>query len=368
MKFNVSSSALLKHLQITGGAIASNPVIPILEDFLFKLKGNALEITASTIDVTIQSKMEVNGSVNGSIAIPGKTLLETLKSMPEQPLEFVVDLELRGIEITSTSGKYKLVGERAEDYPEVTQASDEEKLVFDSQKIVRAIDKTIFATSNDEMRQHMKGVCMNIDFNHLTFVATDAHKLVKYSFLDIQSNVASSIILPKKALLALKAILPREGSVNIFYGKTKAYFEFDNTILSCRLIEGKFPDYNAVIPVNNPNLLKVNRPELLSALRRLAIFANKTTNQVVFNIQDKSLTISASDLDLNNEATEQLICDYTGEPMSIGLNAKFLVEMLSALEHEELQFELSANNKPAIIVPSEQDPGENILMLVVTNY
>lgn len=231
-----------------------------------------------------------------------------------------------------------------------------------------AIDRTIFATSNDEMRQAMKGVCMNIDFNHITFVATDAHKLVKSAFLDVTSETAASLILTKKTLLTLKGIVRADSKVKIYFNKTKAYFEFDNVMVTARLIEGKFPDYNAVIPINNPNKLRINRQELLSSIRRLSIFANKSTNQIVFDIQENSLTINAQDLDMNNEATEQLICNYDGEILDISLNAKYLIEILSVMVSEEIVFEIHSTNKPVIIVPAEQEPNEDLLLLVVTNY
>jgi DNA polymerase III subunit beta len=368
MKFVASTSTLLKPLQIASSALSANPVMPVLEDFLLDLKGNKLSIASSNLEMTINTEVEVNGSENGKIAVPGKTLLETLKSLPEQPLNFVINTETRGIEITSASGKYKLVGEKAEDFPEIEKPSDEDRIEMDSIQIQKGIDKTFFAASNDEMRQSMRGINLNIDFNHVTFAATDAHKLVKYSFLDIQSDVASSLLLTKKSMLSLKGILPRDGKVVIYFGKSKAFFEFDNVLFTTRLIEAKFPDYNAVIPANNPNRMTVAREELISSLKRLSIFANKTTNQVVLNIQNKSLTITAQDLDFNNEATEQLSCVYEGEAINLGLNAKFMLEMLTVIESENVNFEFSSSTKPAIILPQEQMPGEDLLMLVVTNY
>ncbi|MCI1265484.1 MAG: DNA polymerase III subunit beta [Saprospiraceae bacterium] len=368
MKFVASTSALLRQLQIAAGALSANPVIPVLEDFMMTLQGNKLSIAASNLEMTITTDLEVTGQENGKIAIPGKTLLETLKSLPEQPLSFVINSETRGIEITSASGKYKLVGEKSEDFPEIETPSDEDSIEMDSIQIQKGIDKTFFAASNDEMRQSMRGININIDFNHVTFAATDAHKLVKYSFLDVESNVASSLLLTKKSMLALKGILPRDGKVKIYFGKTKAFFSFDNCLFATRLIEAKFPDFNAVIPTNNQNKMIVNREELISALRRLSIFANKTTNQIVLNIQDKSLTITAQDLDFNNEATEQLSCSFEGEAVNLGLNAKFMLEMLNVIESEQVIFEISLSTKPAIILPSEQNAGEDLLMLMVTNY
>ena len=368
MNFSVSSSAFLKQLQVASGALSSNPVMAILEDFLLELKGKLLTITTSNLEVTIQTSLEVQGKGNGKIAISGKTLLETLKSLPEQPVSFEINDETRGVEITSSSGKYKLVGENPADFPELTKPDTEDSIEIEAKSLLAAIDRTIFATSNDEMRQAMKGVCMNIDFNHITFVATDAHKLVKSAFLDVTSETAASLILTKKTLLTLKGIVRADSKVKIYFNKTKAYFEFDNVMVTARLIEGKFPDYNAVIPINNPNKLRINRQELLSSIRRLSIFANKSTNQIVFDIQENSLTINAQDLDMNNEATEQLICNYDVEILDISLNAKYLIEILSVMVSEEIVFEIHSTNKPVIIVPAEQEPNEDLLLLVVTNY
>jgi DNA polymerase-3 subunit beta len=371
MKFSISSGAFLEKLNKVSSALASNPVIPVLEDFLISSSGNSLSITASNLELTITTKVEANVSKHGTIAIPGKTLLETLKSLAEQPIHIEVNEDTNGIIITSQSGKYKLVGEKADDCPEILLPSNEDKIQITAERLTSAIEKTSFATSNDEMRQAMKGVCMNIDFNSLTFAATDAHKLVKYSFLDIKSDASSTIILTKKSLLALKSILPKDGEVTLHFGRTKAFFTYNDTILATRLIEAKYPDYNAVIPTNNPYQLQVNRLELLSALKRLIVYANKSTNQVVFNIQDKSLTVSSQDLDMSNEATEQLSCSFMGEPMTIGFNGKFLVDMLSVISSDNITIELSQPNKPGILIPTEQSSGEQLLMLIMpimTNY
>ncbi|MBK8735697.1 MAG: DNA polymerase III subunit beta [Saprospiraceae bacterium] len=368
MNFSVSSSAFLKQLQLASGALSSNPVMSILEDFLLELKGKILTITTSNLEVSIQTSIEVEGKGNGKIAISGKTLLETLKSLPEQFVHFEINDETRGVEITSSSGKYKMVGENPADFPEMTKPDGDDNFTIESKNLLVAIDRTIFATSNDEMRQAMKGICMNINFNNVTFVATDAHKLVKSTFLDVVSETATSIILTKKTLLTLKGILRPESNVKVYFNKSKAYFEFDNVMLTTRLIEGKFPDYNAVIPINNPNKLRISRQDLLSSIRRLAIFANKSTNQIVFDLQENSLTINAQDLDMNNEATEQMICNYDGDPVDISLNAKYLIEILSVMTSEEIIFEINTTNKPVIILPAEQEPNEDLLMLVVSNY
>ena len=366
MKFAVSTSALSKSLQIVAGALTSHPVMPVLEDFLLELKGNKLNITTSNLEVTINTHMDVNGSKDGKIAIPGKILIDSLKTLPEQPLNFNIDTESRGIEMTSASGKYKLVGEKAEDFPILEHPTNEDKIEINSDQLRKGIDKSSFAVSNDEMRQNMRGINLNIDFNQLTFAATDAHKLVRYTFRKLESDVATSIILTKKSMQILSAILPKDTKVTLHFNKTKAFFSFENTLFTTRLVEAKFPDYNAVIPVNNSNKLLVTREELISALRRLSIFANKSTNQVVLSLQDGSLTINAQDLDFNNEATEQLSCNYEGESLNIGLNAKNLIEILSLIDSESVEFQLSNENKPIVIVPQVQEPEEDLLMLIVT--
>ncbi|HEX5625466.1 MAG TPA: DNA polymerase III subunit beta, partial [Saprospiraceae bacterium] len=224
MKFSVSSGKFLEKLSQVSSALASNPVIPVLEDFLISSKDGGLSLTASNLELTITTEVEAEVSKGGTIAIPGKTLLETLKSLAEQPIHIEVNEENNGITITSQSGKYKLVGEKADDFPEVTLPTNEDHITISADKLLAAIDRTAFATSNDEMRQAMKGICMNIDFKNLTFAATDAHKLVKYSLLDVSSSASSTIILTKKSMLALKGILPKDGEVTLHFGRTKAFF------------------------------------------------------------------------------------------------------------------------------------------------
>lgn len=365
MNFSVSSGSFLEKLNIAASALSSNPVIPILEDFLIRTQKNKLYITASNLELTITTSLEAEVSKGGVIAIPGKTLLETLKAMPEQPIQLDINEDNCGVTITSQSGIYKLVGEKADEYPKIVEPGNEDKVTISANKLLLAIERTSFATSNDEMRPAMKGICVNIDFNQITFAATDAHKLVKYSFVDLKAEVSATLVLTKKATLALKSILPKEGDIQMHFNREKAFFGFDETLLSMRLIEAKYPDYNAVIPVNNPYLAQVNRYELLSSLKRMIVYANKSTNQVLFNIQDKSLTISSQDVDLSNEATEQLSCSYQGEPMTIGFNGKYLVEMLSNMPGEHVNIELSSPSKPGIFLPTEQSTGEHLLMLIM---
>ena len=365
MKFSVSSSELLKHLQIAGGSIASNPVLPILEDFLFTIKKGNLTIAATDMETYIITNIDVNADSDGQVAIPAKILLDTLKALPTQPITFSVDMETFGVEITSSTGKYRLAGENGKDFPEVPSSDNVDSVDLPSSTLSQAIGKTLFATSTDELRPSMTGVYFQIDFDKIIFVATDAHKLVKYTFKDIGSEVSTSFIVPKKALNLLKNALSAGESVKLSFNKANAFFHFENVNLICRLIDAKYPDYNAVIPMNNPNLLTLQRTDFQNSLKRIAIYANKTTNQVILNIIDGSLTISAQDLDFSNEATEQLPCSYTGDPLTIGFNAKFLIEMITVLESEEVKMELSGPTRAGILLPVEDSDSEEILMLVM---
>lgn len=365
MKFSVSSSELLKNLQIVGGAIASNPVLPIMEDFLFTISDNKLTIAATDLETSITTTIEVMADSDGNVAIPAKILLETLKALPEQPITFNINDDNFGIEITSAFGKYRLAGENGQDFPRIPEADSVDTVTVAAQTIGQGITKTLFATSNDELRPAMTGVYFQIDFGKIIMVATDAHKLVKYTFSDVTSEVSTSFIVPKKALNLLKNALPSGGDVKMSFNKSNAFFSFGDTNLVCRLIDSRYPDYNAVIPVDNPNILSVSRTDFQNSLKRIAIYANKTTNQVILNINDGSLTISAQDLDFSNEATEQLACSYDGDQLDIGFNAKFLIEMLGVLESDEVKMELATASRAGILLPVDEVDGEEILMLVM---
>jgi len=365
MKFEVSSSELLSQLQIASGAINPNPVLPILEDFLFDLNDNTLTITSTNLETTIISKLEVLASESGKIAVPAKILLETLKALPEQPITFILDPETNGITLKSSYGEYKLAGDTPDEFPQMPEEDNVSNIQLNTKILSEAIAKTLFATSNDELRQAMTGVYFQVDFNKIIFVATDAHKLVKYTFGGISSENTANFIVPKKALNLLKSALSSDGEVSLSYNSKNAFFTFDDTRVICRLVDAKYPDYNAVIPVENPNVLVLDRRGFQNSLKRIAIYANKTTNQVILSIDENSLTISAQDLDFSNEATEQLSCDYTGEAMTIGFNAKFLGEMLGILESKDVTLNLSTPNRAGILLPADQKDNEELLMLVM---
>jgi DNA polymerase-3 subunit beta len=365
MKFKASSHDLYHHLSKASGAISTNPVLPVLEDFLFTLRGNRLTITATNLETTVVTEMQISSDEDGQIAVPAKILMDTLRALPDQPITVTVNDNTRGIEITSAYGKYKLAGDNPDDFPDIEMVEDGHGVQIDAAQISGALNRTLFATSTDDLRIAMTGVYMQIDFNKITFVATDAHKLVRCIYGGVSTEHTGAFIIPKKALSLLKGVLPSDGKVTVNHGKSNVAFSFDGTRMACRLIDANYPDYNAVIPKDNPNAMIVNRGEFLQSLKRIAIYANKTTNQVVLNIDDGSLTISAQDLDFSNEATEQLTCKYTGNAMAIGFNGKFLIEMLSVIDSDEVRMELSTPTRAGIVLPGEKKEKEDILMLVM---
>ncbi len=365
MKFSVSSSELLKKLSLANGVIGSNTVLPILEDFLFKLSENKLTIIASNLETTVITDIEVAMEEDGDIAIPAKILMDTLKALPEQPITIEVDHGTRAITLTSAYGKYKLAGDSPEDYPELPASEEVDQIILSEEVLSKALNKTLFATSSDELRMAMQGLYFQIEETGLIFVATDAHKLVKYSFQTESTNKVNSFIVPKKGLNLLKNAISGDGEVELSYNKQNAFFKLADSEIIIRLIDAKYPDYNAVIPYDNANILNLDRVDFLNSLRRISIYANKSTNQVVLNLTEGSLTVSAQDLDFSNEATEQMSCEYDGDTMNIGFNAKFLIEMLNVIGVDQVSFKLSSPNRAGILVPTDQDENEELIMLVM---
>ncbi len=366
MKFIVSSAALLKELNHIHGVITTNPVVPILENFLFEIEDGKLVITASDLQTSMITELEVEAKDSGSIAVPAKILLETLKNLPEQPVTFSIDENTYAIEISSDNGRYKLAGENSSDFPKIPEVTDGFNVDVSTDVLSSAIVNTIFATSNDELRPAMTGVYLNLSSTNATFVATDGHRLIRYRRVDVASEADHAIIIPRKALNLLKSTLPSENSnVIVEFNMANAFFHFNNIKMICRLIDERFPDYENVIPADNDNHMSINRLELLNSLKRISIYANKTTNQVRLKITGSELQISAEDLDFSNEANERLSCEHDGEDIEIGFNARFLIEMLNNLESKEVTLQLSEPNRAGLIVPKEKNDNEDILMLVM---
>ena len=366
MRFIVSTSTLLKHLQAVSGALSNSAVLPILENFLFEIKDAHLTISATDLQTSMTTSVAVESKEGGKIAVPSKILLDTLKTLPEQPIAFSVDDKTFAIEISAGDGKYRLSGENGEDFPKIPVVDNASSVNLPAAVLAEAINKTIFAVSNDELRPAMTGVFCQLSPQNVTFVATDAHKLVRYRRNDAKADTATSFILPKKALNLLKSSLPSDDiNVSIEYNTTSAFFKFANINLICRLIDERYPDYEAVIPQNNPNKLTLDRSLFLNCLKRVVIFANKTTHQVRLKITGSELNISSEDIDFANEAHERIGCQFDGEDMEIGFNAKFLIEMLNNLSGDEITIEMSTPNRAGLLFPSLKDENEDILMLVM---
>lgn len=366
MKFIVNSSYLLKQLSNINGVITTNPVVPILENFLFEIDKSNLKVTASDLQTSMITEINVESKEKGSIAVPARILLDTLKNLPDQPVTFSIDSTSYAIEISSDNGRYKLAGENATDFPKVPAVSNDFSAHISSEVLAKAVNNTIFATSSDELRPAMTGVYVNLGEKNTTFVATDGHRLVRYRRTDIKSENGSTIIIPRKALNLLKSTLPTENTdVTIDFNASNAFFNFGNIRMICRLIDERFPDYENVIPSSNPIKMTISRTDLLGSLKRISIYANKTTHQVRLKITGSELQVSAEDLDFSNEANERLSCEHEGEDIEIGFNARFLIEMLSNLDADQIRLNMSAPNKAGVINPAEKDKSEDILMLVM---
>jgi DNA polymerase-3 subunit beta len=366
MKFLVSSDELIKNLQVLRGVINNNNTIPVLDNFLFDLNENQLKITASDIETTMTSNMEVESTDQGRFLLPAKLLYETVKSLPTQPLTFMFDEDHR-MEIITSSGKYSFSYMDADDYPTPVEMEEAENITIPSGVLSEAISKTIFAAGTDDLRPALTGTLFELSPEKLNFVATDAHKLVKYEREDLKANKESEFIMPKKPLQILKNYLSGiEEDVNIEYDDRNAKFTFGNMELLSRLINGKYPPYRSVIPTENPNVLIIDRQKLLDAVKRISIFANQATHLIRLQMAGTELKIFAEDLDFSNRGEERLSCNYQGDDLEIGFNSKFLIEMLSNLESDEISLNMSLPNRAALIHPEDGlEEGEKITMLVM---
>jgi len=369
MKFIISSTTLLRGLQKVSGALSTNSTLPILDDFLFVLKEDTLTITASDLETTISVMIKPEKADDaGAVAIPARQLLEIMKTFPEIPITIISNPETMDVEILAGEGKYKMIGQSFEEFPEIPVLEDTKKVVVNGAMMVNAFNNTLFATGNDELRPVMLGVYCEINEEDLTFVATDAHKLVRYRRIEVKNDTADSFILPKKTLSLARHIIPedKEEEVVIEYNAVNATFKYNDTVVVCRLIEGRYPNYEAVIPNENPFVLTIGRQSLLNALRRVSIFGSKSTHQVRFKISGKELLLSAEDIDYSSAAKERLTCSYEGEDIEIGFNSKFMQEMLSTLNCDNITIEMSAPNRAGIIRPEDnEDENEDILMLIM---
>lgn len=368
MKFIVSSDILLKQLQVISGALQSSTPLPILENFLFELSPGSLKISASDLETTMTTEVSVDSKESGRVAVPAKILIETMKTFGVTPLTFKIHKDSFQIEINSSDGKFKLTGLNGEDFPKLPVIDKPSTIEMPSDVLAEAINHTLFATGNDELRPVMTGVFCQFGSEGAVFVATDAHRLVRYRRSDIRSGKETSFIMPKKPLSLLKASLPSGNTqVKIDFNESNAFFTFDSVSLICRLIDGRYPNYEAVIPLDNPNKMEVDRLSFLNSIRRVSIFSNKTTHQVKFRIAGSQVDISAEDVDFGNDAIERLNCTYDGKDIEIAFNAKFLQDMLNNIQSEHVLMELSLPNRAGLLSTpkTESDPNADLLMLVM---
>lgn len=374
MKFIVNSQQLLRQLQSLSGVLTANNTMPIINCFHFHLEENALTIKTTDLSTTLVARIEVDsGRMDEAqeVAIPSKLLLDTLKTFDDIPLTFTIDPSNYTVELSSGQGQYSLAGMDAETYPTMPVAEGTNSVTMSCNALVTAINKTVFATSNDEMHQQMSGIFCEMTPDGVTFVATDAHKLVRYRRKDVSSSESTNFILPKKPITIVKNILAArkdDGEVNIEYNNTNLFITFDNFYIVCRLVDGRYPNYEAAIPKDNPNKLILDRLSFLNTLRRVSIFASEATRQVRLSISADRVDISAQDLELSNNAHESVPCQYEGDPMDIGFNAKFLTEMISNLDTEQVLIEMSHPSRAGIIFPyaeEKEEKQDDILMLVM---
>jgi len=372
MRFVASSTALLGHLQSISRVINSKSTLPILDNFLFKLQDNELEITASDLETTMTTQLQLdNADGEGRMAVPAKMLLDTLKEFPEQPLTFEIQHknDSRVIEIFSDNGKFTIPGYDPDEYPQWPQLKPEQntRIEMPAEVLLKGINSSLFATAVDELRPVMNGIFVQIKPQSLAFVASDAHKLVRYRRSDIQPGFENSFILPKKPANLLKGILAKQpGTVRVEFDDKNAVFTLVGYKLICRLTEGQYPNYENVIPHQNPNKLVVDRAELLTALRRVSVFSNPSSNLVKLEIKDNMVVVSAQDIDFSTSAYENINAQYDGESMHIGFKSLFLLEILSNLSSNEVSIELSDPIRASLIFPMEKDSShEDYLTLLM---
>ncbi len=367
MKFIVSSSLLYKEIQVLGGIINSSNTLPILDNFLFEINNNKLVLSSSDLESTMTSQIEIESTSTDKIAISAKLLTDILKTFSEQPLTFI-KTDNNTIEISASNGKYSLAYLNGDEFPKQVEILDAHETVINGSDLGNAINSTIFASGTDDLRPVMSGVFFQFNSESLKFVATDAHKLVKFETSEYTANEVSEFIMPKKPLQILKGILQTESSdLTIQHNDSNAKFIFDKSSITCRLIDGKFPNYEAVIPKDNPNVLTIDRQLFLNSARRVSIFSNKTTNQIRLKLAGSLLNISAEDFDFSNKADENLECQYSGDDIQIGFNSKFLIEMLNNLESDMITLSMSHPNRAGIIRPLNEtgESKESITMLVM---
>ena len=368
MKFNVSSATLCNRLQTLSRVLASKNSIQILDCILFELQDGKLRLTASDSETTLVSTLDVDeADSNGMFAIKAATIINGLKEISDQPITLDVNPETHEIVIYYQNGRSSFVGQGGEEYPSYPSISDSaQQLTIDANVLLNGISRAIFATAEDEIRPVMNGVFFDITPDSVTFVASDGHKLVRDRSFTTHCEQPASFILPRKPAKTLKDILAKEnGDAIVKFDDRNARIELENYTLNCRLIEGRYPNYNSVIPQDNPFRVSVDRVTLIGALRRVLVFASTSTSLVKLRVDQNDLIVSTQDIDFSTSAEEHVLCDYSGTAMSIGFKGPFLVDILNSMSSQEVVLELADPSRAGVIVPAEQEEQEDLLMLLM---
>ena len=368
MRFDVSSTALLSHLQSIGKVIASKNTLPILDNFLFQLEENTLTVTASDAETRLVTSLEVmNAEGSGLFCVSAKMLLDPLKELPEQPLTFDVNDANLEVFIHFQNGKYNFIGQKGDTYPQQKPLSEQAvEVVMDAQLLLNGISRSLFATADDELRPVMNGVYFDFHTDDLTFVASDGHKLVRLRNLSVQSEERASFILPKKPATLLKNLLAKEeGLIRLQFDDNNAYVRCANCEMVCRLIEGRYPNYNSVIPKENPFHVTIDRMFLLNALKRVSVFSNQSSSLIKLHLEDNLLTVSAKDIDFSTSAEERIPCEYNGDELSIGFKATYLIDILGNISSTDVILQLADPSRAGLILPLENQENEDLLMLLM---
>jgi len=367
MKFIVSSSALLSHIQAISRVINSKNTLPILECFLLKIEGRMLTVTASDTETTLITTLDlIESDGDGCYAIPSKTLLDSLRELSEQPLKFDINESTFEVTIWYQNGKYKFVSQSGDEYPKLKELHESSHLEIPAATLLNGINSTLFASADDELRPVMNGVVLDVTTENVTFVASDAHKLVRLRNSSIHGDKNVVLIIPKKPSVLLRSILPKEtGSVVISHDESNIVFKLSNYTVYCRLVEGRFPNYNAVIPQNNPYKVLVDRLSFLNTLKRVSIFANQASSLVKLSIANNTIELTTQDIDFSTSAEEAIPCQFEGERINIGFKAQYIIDIVSNLSTTDIILELADPSRAGLFLPAENEPSEDLLMLLM---
>ena len=368
MKFIVSSTALFSHLQAISRVINSKNSLPILDCFLMELQDGTLNMTASDSETSLCTSVETNEyEGDGRFAVSSKTLLEALKEIPEQPLSFNINPESMEITVNYQNGQYSMMGQNADEYPQAQNlGANAVSVTLGADILNTGVNRTFFATADDELRPVMNGIYFDITTDDITLVASDGHKLVRYKTYAARGEEKAAFILPKKPANLLKSLLPKEqGDVQIGFDDRNATFTLENYRMVCRLIEGRYPNYNSVIPQNNPHKATIDRATFISALRRVSVFSSQSSSLIKLSLSENQMKISAQDIDFSTSAEETVICQYDGNAMSIGFKSSFLIDILNNMASQNVVVELADPSRAGVIIPEEQEENEDLLMLLM---